>query len=406
MKRTRIQEEIYRMRFEDIYGKYQQKKLSTAEAAEVLGISERTFLRKRRRFEGEDFDGRFDLRLGKPSPHRAADAEVRLVTRLYAERYRGFSVKHFHEFAVREHGVKRSYSWTKNILEQKRLIRKGKRGGPHRQRRERRPMAGMMLHQDASKHAWIPGLGYDLDLIVTMDDATSKITSCFLTLEEGTMSTFQGLKETIESEGLFCSLYTDRGSHYFFTPEAGGKVAKGHLTQVGRALTQLGIKHMPAYSPEARGRSERMFATLQDRLPKELALHKITTIDDANRYIQEIYLPRHNQQFTVEAAQNQSAYTPWVGRGLEDILCLQEERTVAQDNTVSFNGLMLQIPKNDLRHHYVKVKVDVHAYPDGRLKIFHGPLCLGVYDQCGNALKDEHPLKPKLKGKNSKARSA
>ena len=394
MKRTKVQEEIYRMRFEDVYGKYQKRKLTTEEAADILGISVRTFLRKRQRYEDDSFDGRFDLRLGKASPHRAADREVAFITQLYAERYRGFSVKHFHEFAVREHGVKRSYSWTKNTLETKGLIRKGKkRGGLHRQRRERRPMRGMMLHQDGSTHAWIPGLDHTLDLIVTMDDATSKITSAFLTLEEGTVSTFQGLQETIESEGVFCSLYTDRGSHYFFTPEAGGKVAKGHLTQVGRALKQLGIKHMPAYSPEARGRSERMFGTLQDRLPKELALHKITSIAEANRYIKEVYLPRHNEQFSVKPSSPESAYTPWAGRGLGDILCIQEERTVGMDNTVSYKKLTLQIPKNEMRHHYVKTKVDVHEYPDGGLKIYYGPLCLGRYDVEGRFISEEESAK-------------
>lgn len=380
---VKIQEGVYRMRFEDIYKHYKEKRLTTLEASEMLGISERTFLRKRRRYEEEDFDGRFDLRLGGESPHRAADEEVELVTKLYSERYRGFSVKHFHEFACHYHSLTRSYSWTKNVLIGKGCIQKGTRGGKHRIRRERRPMRGMMLHQDGSTHRWIPALEYDLDLIVTLDDATSEITSAFLVGEEGTMSTFRGLQETIEKHGLFCSLYTDRGSHYFYTPEAGGKVDKSTQTQVGRALKQLNIKHVAAYSPQARGRSERMFGTLQDRLPKELALKGIQTIDEANAYIRDVYLPRHNKQFSVEPKEAKSAYTPFIGVGLQDILCIQEERTVQQDNTIRYNGMVLQIPKNEYRHHYVRTTVTVHRYQDKSLAVFYGHMCIGRYDRFG-----------------------
>ena len=332
-----IQEEIYRMRFTDIYGQFTSKQLTSSEASEILGVSERTFLRKRRRYEEDGFDGCFDLRLGKPSPHRAADEEVELVSKLYSERYRGFSVKHFYEFACHYHALTKSYSWTKNVLISRKLVQKSTRGGKHRIRRERRPMVGMMLHQDASTHRWIPDLDYNFDLIVTMDDANFKITSAFFVEEEGTMSSFRGVQETIETYGLFCSFYTDRGSHYFYTPEAGGKVDKQRLTQVGRALKQLGIRHISAYSPQARGRSERMFGTLQNRLPKELALAGIKTIEEANVYLRNVYLPRHNELFMVPPKETKSAYTPWIGIGLQDILCVQEERIVQQDNTIRYN---------------------------------------------------------------------
>jgi hypothetical protein len=264
------------------------------------------------------------------------------------------------------------------------LVIKSNRGGKHRLRREREPMAGMMLHQDGSKHRWIPALDYDLDLIVTMDDATSKITSCFLVEEEGTFSSLQGLYETIKQEGIFCTLYTDRGSHYFYTPEAGGKVDKGRVTQVGYALRQLGIRHIAAYSPEARGRPERMFGTLQDRLPEELALYNITTIEGANKYIKETYLSRHNEQFCVKAASPESAFIPWISAiSLEDILCLKEQRMVQHDNTVRYKGFVLQIPKNEYRSHYIKAEVMVHEYLERQLAIFYGPLCIGRYDAQG-----------------------
>lgn len=388
MKKTKVKQEVLKMKFEEVYDRFQKEKLTTQEAAELLGISVSVFYRKRTRYEEEGFEGIYDKRLGRASPHRAADAEVEKMTKLYAEKYRGFSVKHFHEFAQREHGLKYGYTWTKNHLENAGLVRKSKRGGDHRLRRERRPMPGMMIHQDGSTHEWIPGLGHNVDLIITMDDATSEITSGFFVLQEGTDSSFRGIEETIEKYGLFCSLYTDRGSHYWTTPDAGGKVDKHNLTQVGRALRQLGIQQIAAYSPEARGRSERMFGTLQNRLPNEIALHGIKTLDEANKYLRDIYLPRHNKQFTVDPTiKDKTAYIPWVGGSLKEILCHQEERVVQKDNTVSYNKLSLQIPKDDLRYHYVKTIVQVRQYHDGNLGLFFGNRLLGRYDAQGKIIE-------------------
>jgi transposase len=390
MKETQLREEIFKMRFTTIYDRFNKGKLTCEAAAEMLGVSIKTFYRKRQRYDDEDFDGRFDRRLGKESPHRAADREVEMITRLYNERYKGFSVKHFYEFAQREHGLSRSYNWTRMKLTEKGLVEKSTRGGKHRLRRERKAMAGMMIHQDGSKHRWIPALDCDLDLIVTMDDATSEILSAFLVEEEGTLSTFQGLQETIERKGLFCTFYTDRGSHYFYTEKAGGKVSKTQLTQVGRALRQLSIKHIAAYSPEARGRSERMFGTLQKRLPKELVLHNITTIKEANRYIQDTYLPRHNGQFAVKPKCEESAFMEWKSnRSLKDILCIQEERMVQKDNTIRYDGFILQIPKNKYRSQYTKAEVEVHKYADGKMSVFYGNFCIGQYDEEGNLIKQE-----------------
>ena len=236
----------------------------------------------------------------------------------------------------------------------------------------------MMIHQDASKHIWF-GDDY-CDLVVTMDDATSEITSAFFCAEEGTNSSFRGILETIAKHGLFCSLYTDRGSHYFYTPEVGGKVDKSRPTQVNRALKQIGIDHIAAYSPEARGRSERAFGTLQDRLVNELKLAGITDMGAANRYLRETYLPRHNKQFTVKPESETSAFSPVAGFDVANILCIQEERVVGNDNTVHYQGMKLQIPPGPLRHHYVKAQVRVHHYPDGAMAIFHGPRKIGHYN--------------------------
>ncbi|MDZ7713383.1 MAG: hypothetical protein U5L06_09845 [Rhodovibrio sp.] len=229
----------------------------------------------------------------------------------------------------------------------------------------------------------MPGLGHQLDLIATLDDATSEVYSLFLLAEEGTASTFQALAEVIAARGLFSVLYTDRGSHYFHTPKAGGKVAKDTPTQVGRALAQLGIQHVAAYSPEARGRSERLFGTLQGRLPRELADAGITTVAAANRYIAETYLPAHNRRFAVAAEQDGEAFVPWGGGSLAEVLCHQEDRVVAHDNTVTFHRLCLQIPPSPLRSHYVRARVQVRWYPDGRLALFHGPRCIARYQANG-----------------------
>ena len=216
-----------------------------------------------------------------------------------------------------------------------------------------------------------------------MDDATGAIYSAFLVEEEGTASTFRALGEVFAEHGLPLSLYTDRGSHYFYTPEAGGEVDRSRLTQVGRALAHLGVEHIGAYSPQARGRSERVFQTLQDRLTKELALAGMATIEAANAFIKDVYLPAHNARFAVAAQQQGSAFVAIPGVDLGEILCVQEERQVGNDNTVTFNRLKLQIPASPLRAHFVKARVKVRQYPDGTHAIFHGPRCLGRYDKRG-----------------------
>jgi hypothetical protein len=298
------------------------------------------------------------------------------VERLYREIYNGFTAKHFHEHLVRDHGFGWGYTWTKTYLQERGLVAKAVRRGAHRRKRPRRPMIGMMLHQDASRHVWLAGSG-PLDLVVTMDDATNHIYSAILVEEEGTASSFAGLIETIAAKGLFCSLYTDRGSHYFYTPETGGKVSAHVLTQVGRALSQLGIEHIAAYSPEARGRSERMFRTLQDRLPKELALAKVgSDMAAANRWIRDVYLPAHNKRFAADPLEAGSAFVPVAEAQWRDVLCVREERVVASDNTVSWEGRRLQIPPHPARAHFVRAKVKVHAYPDGSVALFHGPRML------------------------------
>lgn len=375
------------MKFEAVLERWRRRELSQVEAAEILGVGERTFRRWYQRHDEEGLDGLLDRRLGKPSPRRVPAAWADRVEQLYRERYAGFNARHFHEHLVKDHGFPFSYNWAKTFLHQRLLMPLAAKKGVHRLKRPRRPLPGMLLHQDGSRHAWLPGCEQQLDLIVTMDDATSEIYSAFLVEEEDTQSSFRGLAETIAGHGLFCALYTDRGSHYFQTPTAGKPVDREQPTQVGRALAQLGIEHIAAYSPQARGRSERAFGTLQERLPKELRLAGITTIDAANRFIAEVYLPSHNAGFARPPLQPGSAFVRDRDAAAADILCIHEERIVGNDNTVRYRAMSLQLPESPMRHHFVKARVRVHDYPDGTLAVFHGPRCIARYHNDGQCLE-------------------
>lgn len=383
MRRTEMLQEVRIMRFEEVYEGWKGKRLSQEEAARILGICERSFRRYRERYEAEGMAGLIDRRLGQVSHRRAPVDEVMAVEAQYREGYGGWNVRHFHRFYQRA-GGSRSYTWVKSRLQEAGLVSRGKRRGGHRKRRERAAVAGMLVHQDGSRHEWV--LGEQWDLIVTMDDATSEHYSMFFVVEESTESSFLGIQETITKKGLFCSLYTDRGSHYWNTPEAGGRVDRVHLTQFGRAMKQLGITMIAAYSPEARGRSERMFRTHQDRLPKELAKEGITSMEEANRYLRTTYLPRFNAEFMRPAREAGSAFVPYIGADLREILCEQHERVVGNDNCVRFNNLILQLPPDQYRFHYVKTRVRVHKYPDGTLGVFHGPRKLACYDAQGRLI--------------------
>jgi len=383
MRRTAMLWEVFVSRFEEALEQYERHRLTAEEAGELLGMSGRNFRRLCVCYEEDGIDGLRDRRIGKVSPRRAPARELERMHDLYRECYSDFTVKHFHEQLVRRHNYKLCYTVTRLSLQAAGLVPKAKRRGAHRKKRVRRPLPGMLLFQDASKHRWIAALGHDLDLVVTMDDATGAIYSAFLVEEEGTMSSFLGLAETIAAQGLFGSLYTDRGGHYFFTRKGESKVDKKELTQVGRALSQLGITHIPSYSPQGRGRMERVFGTLQKRLPQELRLAKIRTIAGGNRYLKERFIADYNARFAVPAAEPGSAFMPYVGRPIEDVLCVQEDRVVGADNCVSYNRRSLQVPRQRHRQHYVRATVRVHEYPDRSLAIFDGPRCLVRFDPKG-----------------------
>jgi Helix-turn-helix domain len=385
--------EVRMARITDAIELHRKKKLSCVEAGALLGMSERHFRRLRGAYEERGAEGIIDRRRGRTSGRRAGVDEIAWVVEEFRTRYFDFTATHFHE-AIQGRAMadgtpfSRGYTWTKSVLQQRGLISRAPKRSAHRKKRARRPLPGMLVFQDGSKHAWLPQ-GPELDLIVTMDDATSAILSAVLVEEEGTASSFVGLKEVIAAHGLFSALYTDRGSHYFFTPTAGEPVDKTRLTQVGRALKQLGVEPIPSYCPEGRGRMERLFGTLQSRLPPLMRQEGLASIEAANRWLATVYIPHHNARFVVAAAEAGTAVVPFVG-ALDDILCVQEERVVGNDNTVRYAGRVLQIPEQRHRRHFVKANVRVHAYPDGRLAIFHGPRRLTDYEADGTLIDPIH----------------
>ncbi len=373
-------------RYLEALSRYRAGALSCVEAAEFLGISERHFRRLRDVYEAEGAEGLIDKRRGRASGRRAPADKIEWVVEQYRTRYFDFTAKHFHE-ELRKGGFDLSYTWTKTVLQQRGYLKVAPKRAAHRKKRPRRPLPGMMLFQDGSTHEWLAGQP-NLDLIATLDDATSEVYSLFLVEQEGTASSFRGLAETIAAKGLFSSFYTDRGSHYFLTPKAGEKVDKSRPSQVGRALAELGIEHIASYSPEARGRMERLWDTLQKRLPPLLRLHGIASVATANRWLAETYLTEHNARFAVPAAEEGSAFVPFVG-DLANILCAKHERVVGNDNCVRFEGLILQIPEQRHRRHLVRANVQVRQYPDGRLAIFHGPRRLADYQPDGTLVDQE-----------------
>lgn len=380
MRRTEVLQEVRKMRFEEAYQGWQQGRLSQSEAANLLGVHERTFRRYGVRYEDGGLQGLLDHRLEQVSHRKAPVDEVMKVTDRYRQRHSGWSAKHYFAWYRRE-GGDRSYTWVKSCLQGAGLVKRAKKRGAHRKRRDRSPIPGLMVHQDGSTHEWVAGQRFDL--IVTMDDATNEHYAMQFVEQEGTVSSLQGVRAVIEARGLFSSFYSDRGSHYWLTPTAGGKVDRKNLTQFGQAMRQLGIEMIAAYSPEARGRSERMFRTHQERLVRELALAGITNMQAANRYLQAHYLAAFNAEFAQPAMEEGSAFVDLIGQSLDDILCERYERTVNNDNCVDFDTMKLQIPADRHRCHYVKAKVAVLRRTDGTLAILHGPRRLAEYDAQG-----------------------
>ena len=357
------------------------------QAAEILGLSCRSMRRWKERYQQHGYDGLWDRRRQRPSPKRVPWDTAQKVLRLYGQHYCGYNVAHFHEKLQNEHGITLSYTWVKSALQAASLVAKEAPRESHRQRRERRPLPGMLLFVDGSSHAWIPALApARQDLVAFLDDANNRVYSAWLVEEEGTRTVMAGLREVLEKRGLFCALYTDRGSHFFHTPKAGGAVDKGRLTQIGRALAALRIEHIPSYSPQGRGRMERLFGSWQGRLPQELGTAGVRDVAAANRYIHEVFQRWHNAHWSVPAAEKGTAFVPLGAVDLEGILCVQQERVVAADNTVVLGNRRLQIAPSALRCSFAKCAVKVCEHLDGTWSVRYGPHVLGRWDGDGKVL--------------------
>ncbi len=366
------------MKLQDVLLKAMAKKISWASAAEIIGVTPRTMRRWRARLEEHGYSGLRDKRKGKPSFRRVPLVTCEEVLRLYQQQYFDFNVQHFHEKLQPVHGIELSYTWVKQALQGAGLVARKRKRGTHRRRRPRKETPGIMLHIDGSKHRWFQDHRY-YDLIVILDDATSQIYYAQLVEEESTATVMAGLREVIRTRGLFCSLYSDRGSHFFYTPKAGEPVDKTRLTQVGRALRELGIQMIPAYSPQARGRMERSYGTWQGRLPQELRLAGITTLEAANRFLRERYIQEFNRQFAVKAALAGTAFRKCGKRDLDVVFSIQTERVVAKDNTVSIGARWWQIEKCRWRYSLAGQTVTIHQHLDGTVSIRYGPHLVGRY---------------------------
>src|SRR5712671_2386693 len=367
------------MKIQEVMLRAMAKRIAWWQAAEIIGISCRQMRRWRLRYEENGYDGLRDRRRGRASEKRVPLEQVEEVLRLYQEEYFDFNVRHFHEKLEAEHGIKLSYTWVKAALQGAGLVKARKHRGKHRKRRPRRPLPGMLLHIDGSQHRWFCDDRW-YDLLVIMDDATSEVYYAQLVEEESTATVMAGLREVIEQQGVFCALYSDRASHFFLTPKAGEPVDHHRLTQVGRALRELGIQMIPAYSPQARGRSERGFSTWQGRLPPELRTRKIKTLEEANHFLREQYVPEFNQRFSKAASERGTAFVPLRRKDLDLVFSLQHERIVARDNTVSFANKIWQLERSKLRATLCGCRVTIHQHLDMTISITFGPHLVGRYN--------------------------
>ncbi len=373
------------MKLQEVLLRATAGKIKWWQAAELMGISDRQMRRWRKRFEEQGHQGLLDRRQRKPSSRRLPKEQAEAVLSLYRDKYFDLNVRHFHEKLVEEHQIGLSYTWVKQALQAAGLVKRKAKRGVHRKRRARRPLPGMMLHIDGSHHQWFKDERWH-DLIVILDDATSEIYYAQLAVEETTASVMAGLRAVIEQKGLFCSLYSDRGAHFWLTPKSGGKVDYDRPTQVGRAMKELGVQMIPSYSPQARGRSERNFSTWQGRLPQELRLRGIGTLEGANEFLSEQYIAEFNRRFTVPAAQRGTAFLSCRHRNLDLIFTQRFERTVDRDNTVSFYNLVMQIERAEWRPTLAGCKVIIHQHPDQTLTLMIAGHRVGQYSAEGKLL--------------------
>jgi len=363
-------------------------KLTWIQAADILGMSPRTLRRWRQKFEEHGVDRLVDRRRERPSARAIPAAELRSWLTLYRKQYAGYNARHFWSTCRREHGLKWSYTLLRAALQTAGLVRKHRPRGRHFRRREPRPCFGEMLHLDGSRHRWLALRPEEYQhLIVIVDDATRQVLYAQLAEGESSHAVMAALAAVLRTHGLPQALYTDRAGWAAVTRKAGERPEPGRLTQVGRALQRLGIEHILAYSPQARGRSERVNRTLQDRLVNELRVAGIRSLERANQFLRERFLPVYNTEFGKPPADATTVFVPLGDTDLDAILCHEEERVVAKDNTVQLDGVRLQIDRQPGRVTCAGLTVTLRRHLDGNHSVLWGKRCLGRYDSRGRRLE-------------------
>lgn len=378
----RVAREAKAMTRQEVIMKAVEGRITWIQAAEILRCTARHLRRLRERFESLGDKGLRDGRAGCERTKRITEDVLREICRLKREVYPDFSVRHFHEQLTGKHGMTLSYTWAKGVLQAAGIVPKERGRGRYRRRRERRAMAGMLLHLDASMHPWLPDLPHQ-DLVVMLDDADGRILFARFFEQEGTRSTLVALKHVLLRWGRFCELYTDRGSHFCKTTQSEAGPDAVQQGQVTRALRSLGIRHILARSPEARGRSERAFGTIQGRLPQELRVAGVRSYAAANEYLEATFVPDFNRRFTVKPKEAERAFTSLAGFDAESVLSVHHDRVVRNDHTVTVGPLVLQLPPSRDRVSFARCPVTVHEFLDGSLGVSFQGKVLARYDRDG-----------------------
>ena len=389
------------MKVQEVFMQAMAKKITWMQAAEIMGVTDRTMRRWKRRHEKYGYV--LDQRWGRGSEKKVAVEMIEKVLALYRDRYFDFSVRHFHEKLRTEHDIQLSYTWVKKALQASGLVAKSRERRVHRKKRPRRPLPGMLLHIDGSHHQWFQDDRW-YDLIVILDDATNEVYYAQLVEDESTLTVMAAVQHVIENQGLFCALYSDRASHFFYTPQKQQTVDRSRLTQVGRAMKELGIQMIPAYSPQARGRGERNFRTWQGRLPQELRIRNITTVDAANAFLHNVYLKQFNANFARPAAMTGTAFVSAGSLNLDRIFSIQHERSVNNDNTVRLANMLLQIPPTPWKSTLARCRVLVLQQLDRTFTVMYGPHVVGRYEPDGQPILESSPKR--RSGSKTKKESA